>query len=79
MHFDLSDEKITIKIPISDLDELYAYQKSLLRLLEKVEIDGIDEAFKEDLKRYYRVLGHFFPEQSTADNLERLRFLLNKK
>ena len=79
VQFDLSDDTITIKIPVSSVEGLHAYQKSLIFFLKQVEVESADEATVEAVKKVYELLGYLTPEQSTADSLESLRFLLSGK
>lgn len=75
VQFDLSDDSITIKIPVKDVPELRSYQRSLMLLLKKVDISEEDEAMVEAVKKVYVLLQHLTPEQSTSQSLESLRFL----
>lgn len=77
VEFDLSDDSITIKIPVRDVPELRAYQRSLMLLLKKVDISEEDEAMVEAVKKIYVLLQHLTPEESTSQSLESLRFLSN--
>ncbi|GAB5525333.1 MAG: hypothetical protein Roseis2KO_32050 [Roseivirga sp.] len=77
VEFDLSDDSITIKIPVRDVPELRAYQRSLMLLLKKVDISEEDEAMVEAVKKVYALLQHLTPEESTSQSLESLRFLSN--
>lgn len=47
-----------IIIPLSGLVELQAYQKGILGVLAKVELDSCDESLKEDIKSVYKLLDH---------------------
>lgn len=75
VQFDLSDDRITIKIPVKDVPELRSYQRSLMLLLKKVDISEEDEVMMEAVKKVYTLLQHLTPEQSTSQSLESLRFL----
>lgn len=75
VQFDLSDDRITIKIPVKDVPELRSYQQSLMLLLKKVDISEEDEVMMEAVKKVYKLLQHLTPEQSTSQSLESLRFL----
>jgi hypothetical protein len=75
VQFDLSDDSITIKIPVKDVAELRAYQRSLMLLLKKVDISEEEGEMVEAVKKVYKILQYLTPEQSTAQSLESLRFL----
>ncbi len=51
----MKNRNISFTIPA---DELESYQKGILRLLSKVELDRCDETLKEDLKSIFRLLNH---------------------
>ena len=75
VQFDLSDGSITIKIPARDVEELRAYQNSLMMLLKRVDISEEDVDTVEAVKKVYQLLKYLTPEQSTSQSLESLRFL----
>ncbi|GEM_PF-3767252 len=75
IEFDLSDDRITIKIPVEDMAELRAYQQSLMLLLKKTGISEDDKVTMEAVRKVYVLLRHLTPEQSTSQSLESLRFL----
>jgi len=49
-------EKNKVWIPISSMDDIERYQKSLISVLDKVEIDDCNPEFREDLATVYRLL-----------------------
>lgn len=52
-----NDQEITnVRIPVSSIDDIARYQKSLINVLDKVEIDDCNPAFREDLAMVYRLL-----------------------
>lgn len=61
------------------MDELKAYQKSLLLLLKNVDVEEADPPMISAVEKAYQLLTHLTPEQSTIDSLESLRFLLKGK
>ena len=79
VRFDLSDDSITITIPVSSIEELQAYQRSLLLLLKNVDVEDADPSMLAAVEKVYQLVTHLTPEKSTADSLESLRFLLKGK
>lgn len=52
-----NDHEITnVRIPVSSMEDIERYQKSLIRVLDKVEIDDCNPEFREDLATVYRLL-----------------------
>lgn len=52
-----NDQEITnVRIPVSSIEDIARYQKSLINVLDKVEIDDCNPAFREDLATVYRLL-----------------------
>lgn len=58
VEYNQKENLLAIKIPISGINELYKYQKSILAVLGKIEIDDCNQAFVENLKAVYKLLGH---------------------
>ncbi|MCG8322169.1 MAG: hypothetical protein MI921_21920 [Cytophagales bacterium] len=58
IEYNQKTNQLSIKIPISGMHELYAYQKSILAVLSHIEIDDCSPAFLENLKAVYRLLNH---------------------
>ena len=79
VRFDLSDDSITIKISVSSIEELQAYQQGLLFLLKNVDVEDADPPTLAAVEKVYQLLTYLTPEQSTTDSLESLRFLLKGK
>ena len=75
----MSDDSISVNIPVGSLEELQAYQQSLLLLLRNVDVEDADPPTLAAVEKVYRLLTFLTPEQSTTDSLESLRFLLKGK
>ena len=58
IEYNQKENMLVIKIPISGIHELYTYQKSILAVLGKIEIDDCSQAFVENLKAVYKLLEH---------------------
>jgi hypothetical protein len=63
---DVPNNQIRIEIPISSIEEVGRYRKSLLCILNRVEIDPGDLSFKNDLKSVYELLNHLIHEDLSA-------------
>lgn len=55
---DPSKNQIKIEINVSSIDELFNYQKGLMSLLGRIQIDNCDTRLKENLKSVYKLLSH---------------------
>ena len=75
----MSDDSITVNIPVGSIEELRAYQQSLLLLLNNVDVEEADPPTLAAVEKVYQLLTYLTPEQSTAESLESLRFLLKGK
>ena len=62
-----SENQFDVTVPISDFEELQAYQKGILGILAKVELDSCDQSLKEDIKSVYKLLGHFMMENQVPE------------
>lgn len=52
-----NDREITnVRIPVSSIEDIARYQKSLISVLDKVEIDDCNPEFREDLATVYKLL-----------------------
>jgi hypothetical protein len=60
-------QHLKISIPISGLDELQQYRKSIIKLLSKIEINDCNEDIKEDVKVMYKLLSHLAVEKMSSD------------
>lgn len=58
IEYNQKENQLSIKIPISGIQELHAYRESILKVLSHIEIDDCSGAFVENLKAVYRLLGH---------------------
>jgi hypothetical protein len=58
IEYDSNQNPLKIIIPVSGIDEVYRYQKGVLTILSKIEIDNCKPSFKEDLKAVYELLSH---------------------
>ena len=58
IEYNQKEGQLAIKIPISGINELYSYQKSILAVLGRIEIHDCNRAFVENLKAVYKLLGH---------------------
>jgi hypothetical protein len=58
IEYDSSHNPKKIIIPVSGVEEVQKYQKGILGILGKIEIDHCKPGFKEDLKAVYELLSH---------------------
>ena len=77
IEYNQKENQLSIKIPISGVEELYAYQKSILAVLSHIEIDNCSRAFLENLKAVYRLLNHLAPDPEEVNDLNKI--LLREK
>jgi hypothetical protein len=52
---------IRICIPVSDVKDINRYHKSLINVLDRVEIDDCNPEFRENLIAVYELLSHLIP------------------
>jgi hypothetical protein len=60
-----------IVIPVSDVQEILRYQRGVLGLLRKIELDTCGPTLKDDVKAVFELLGHML----SADNMQQLEEL----
>ena len=58
------ENQLKIILPDSGMEELYRYQKGLLNMLSKIEIENCSPDFKEDLKSVYKLLSHLLLDKA---------------
>lgn len=58
IEYDNSQNPKKIVIPVSGVEDVQKYQKGILGILGKIEIDQCKPGFKEDLKAVYELLSH---------------------
>ena len=58
IEYDNSKNPQKIVIPVSGVADVQKYQKGILGILGKIEIDQCKPGFKEDLKAVYELLSH---------------------
>jgi|GEM_PF-6708138 hypothetical protein len=54
---------IRICIPVSDVKDINRYHKSLINVLDRVEIDDCNPEFRENLITVYELLSHLVPSK----------------
>ncbi len=77
IEYNQNENQLTIKIPVAGIQELYAYQKSILALLGEIEIDKCSQSLIENLKSVYRLLGHLLLDGEFLSENE--KFILEYK
>lgn len=55
--------QLTITIQNPKVSDIQNYHRSLLKVLEKIEIGNCDPEFKEHLKIVYELLSHLQPDE----------------
>ena len=55
--------QLTIRIPISGMQELHAYQKGILGVLSEIDIDNASLGLEDHLKRVYQLLSHLLLDE----------------
>jgi hypothetical protein len=60
---DTAKKQLKIVIPVSSVAELGKYQKGLLNLLKRINIEKCDPQFKDDLAAVYELLSHILMEK----------------
>jgi hypothetical protein len=58
IEYDSNQNPLKIVIPVSGIEEVHRYQKGMITMLSKIEIDNCKPAFREDLKAVYELLSH---------------------
>ncbi len=61
-----NQETASVRIPISSMDDIIRFQKSLIRVLDRVEIDDCSPEFREDLATVYRLLSLLISVESQS-------------
>jgi len=61
-----------LTIPVAGIAELYSYQKGLLAILSKIEINDLNSELKENLKSVYQLLGHLLLDHNFLNQHELL-------
>ena len=72
IEYNQRENLLTVKISVAGIGELYAYQKSVLRILNKIEINECDKTSQNDLKSIYELLGHISPDKNLLTKHEEL-------
>lgn len=54
---------IRICIPVSNVKDINRYHKSLINVLDRIEIDDCNPEFREDLITVYELLSHLIPSK----------------
>ena len=70
--YDEEANQAWITIPIAGIHELSDYQNGVLGILKKIETDKDDEALKEDLKNFHRLLNHLLVDKGFFVQNEKL-------
>ena len=52
-----NQNQLTIRIPVSGMEELHAYQRGILGVLNEIDIDHASLDLEGYLKRVYQLLG----------------------
>lgn len=58
IEFNPAKKVLKICIPASGLDDARRYHNSILKILEKIEIDHCEPGIREDLNNIYELLSH---------------------
>lgn len=72
IEFTKVDDQLKIIIPVAGIEELYRYQKGILGILGRIEIDDCNPIFKEDLKAVYQLLTHLLVDKAFLSRHEGL-------
>jgi len=56
---------LRIVILVSGMEELAKYQKGLMGVLRKIEVDNCDPVLKENLTYVYELLSHLIPDKNS--------------
>lgn len=70
--YDEEANQAWITIPITGIHELSDYQNGVLGILKKIETDKDDEALKEDLKNFHRLLNYLLVDKGFFIQNEKL-------
>lgn len=57
-----TNNQLQLVIPLQGIQQLYAYQKGLLGLLNEIELDKCNSSKKKDIQRVYELLGHLYQD-----------------
>ena len=63
IEFDATHRTFKISIPIPHVRDAGRYHQSLVRLLDRIEIDENAPALIEDLARVYDLMSHLLPDE----------------
>jgi hypothetical protein len=72
MEFDTYHKTFKIIIPVATLSEAGRYHQSLIKLLERIEIDEDIPSLIENLDCIYELLSHLLPDQAFIDHYKDL-------
>ena len=67
-----NQNQLTIRIPISGMQELHAYQKGILGVLSEIDIDNASLGLEDHLKRVYQLLSHLLLDEEFLNRHENL-------
>lgn len=79
IEYDSSKNPKKIVIPVSGAEDVQKYQKGILGILSKIEIDQCKPGFKEDLKAVYELLSHLAPSKELLLEIASAAVSRNKK
>lgn len=65
-----NQNQLTIRVPISGMQELHAYQKSILAVLSEIDIDNASLGLEDHLKRVYQLLSHLLLDEEFLNRHE---------
>jgi hypothetical protein len=68
---------IQICIPVSDVKDINRYHKSLINVLDRVEIDDCNPEFRENLITVYELLSHLVPSEEFSPRKSKLKVRLS--
>lgn len=73
VEFDTNKNLLRICIPVTDLKDLDRHHKSIMKILEQIEIDENTPSLIEALDCVYGMLLHMQPDQALTDRYNALQ------
>ena len=67
-----NQNQLTIRIPVSGMEELHAYQRGILGVLNEIDIYHASLDLEDHLKRVYQLLGHLLLDDEFLNRHENL-------
>lgn len=69
IEFSRDKKEMRISIPVANREEVNNYERSILHLLSKIEIESCDSTMKESVKNVYKLLAHIMTVNHKYTNL----------